>query len=383
MKILHVIPSLNSAGGGPVEGLKQLVVASMNMGHLVEVAVLDVPGAVWLEGLPFRVHALGPHVSSYGYSSRLIPWLRKYAETFDAVIVEGLWMYHGYAVRKVLRKAKVPYFVFTHGMLAPWFKNTYPLKHLKKWLYWPWGEYRVLRDAKAVLFTSEEERIHARESFWLYKCNEVVVGYGTVVPSGNSGQQRAAFYARNPHLQGKRILLFVGRIHEIKGCDILIEAFAKVADSHPDLHLVIAGPDHAGLQKELVAISEKLGIADQLTWTGMISGDVKWGAYYASEVFVLPSHHENFGVVVAEALACNLPVLISNKVNIWREIESEGAGLVADDTLEGTVELMRRWLDMSGAEFSQIKEKTRPCFEKRFNMLRTAKRLLEIIQELR
>ena len=62
------------------------------------------------------------------------------------------------------------YFVFTHGMLDPWFKRTYPLKHLKKWLYWPWAEYRVLRDAQAVLFTCEEERILARQSFWLYKC---------------------------------------------------------------------------------------------------------------------------------------------------------------------------------------------------------------------
>ncbi|MEB0151131.1 glycosyltransferase, partial [Pseudomonas sp. CCC2.2] len=80
---------------------------------------------------------------------------------------------------RALAKKKIPYFIFTHGMLDPWFKKNYPLKHLKKWLYWTWGEYRVLRDAKAVLFTCEEEKILARQSFWLYKANEVVTAFGT------------------------------------------------------------------------------------------------------------------------------------------------------------------------------------------------------------
>jgi hypothetical protein len=90
------------------------------------------------------------------------------------------------------------YFVFPHGMLDPWFKRTYPFKHLKKWLYWPWAEYRVLRDAQAVLFTCEEEKRLARESFWLYRCNERVVTLGIARPSGDTTAQRELFLAAIP-----------------------------------------------------------------------------------------------------------------------------------------------------------------------------------------
>ena len=98
---------------------------------------------------------------------------------------------------------EIPYFVYTHGMLDPWFKRTYPLKHLKKCFYWPWGEYRVLRDAKAVLFTCEEEKLLARQSFGLYQAHEVVVSYGTNGPTGDAEAQRAAFLAQYPALAGK------------------------------------------------------------------------------------------------------------------------------------------------------------------------------------
>lgn len=379
MKLLHVIPSLNPAGGGPIEGLKQLARAEMSLGHVVEVAVFDESCAPWLRKLPFPVHSMGPHISGYWYVSRFVPWLKAHVEDYDAVIVEGLWLYHGFATWRVLRNSKTPYFVFTHGMLDPWFKRTYPLKHIKKWLYWPWAEYRLLRDAKAVLFTCEEERIVSRQSFWLYKCNEKVVGYGTVAPPGNTELQREIFFVQYPDLRGKRLFLFLSRIHEKKGCDLLIEAFAQIVDRHPALHLVMAGPDQTGWQKDLVALSEELGVADRITWTGMISGDLKWGAYHASEAFVLPSHQENFGVVVAEALACGLPVLISNKVNIWREICDDGAGLVENDDLIGAVHLFETWLSMEPGKSNLMKENALRCYRSRFEIGKTAQILCDVI----
>ena len=111
----------------------------------------------------------------------------------------------------------------------------------------------------------------------------------------------------------------------------------------------------------------------------MLQGELKWGAFYAAEVFVLPSHQENFGIVVAEALACGKPVLISHKVNIWREIVADGAGLMAEDTQAGTDELLQRWLAMSADDFAVMQAKTIPCFQKRFHVQRAAERLLEIL----
>ena len=380
MKLLHVISSINPKGGGPIEGVKQFQAPMRAMGVDVEIACCDAPDAPWLASSGLHtVHALGPAHLGYAYAPRLLPWLRANAPRFDAVIVNGLWQYHGLAVRQALAGTQVPYFVFTHGMLDPWFKHTYPLKHLKKWLYWPWGEYRVLRDARAVIFTCEEERLLARQSFWLYRANEAVTSYGTSSPPSNGAELAQRFLMDQPQLQGKRIVLFLSRIQEKKGCDLLLDAFAKVAAQDERLHLLMAGPDQTGWAGELKAQADKLGIAHRISWPGMLQGDDKWGAFYAAEVFCLPSHQENFGIVVAKALACGKPVLISNKVNIWREIESDAAGFVDTDTVDGTVRNLQRWLALDVNGYAAMSERARQCFAARFHMQRAAERLVEII----
>ena len=166
------------------------------------------------------------------------------------------------------------------------------------------------------------------KSFWFYQVREAVVTYGTKTPPSDAARLREVFYAAYPDLRGKRVLLFLSRIQEKKGCDLLIEAFAKVAGQDANLHLMMAGPDQTGWMAKLQAQALALGVADRITWPGMLQGDMKWGAFYASEAFVLSSHQENFGIVVAEALGCGLPVLISDKVNIWREIEADRAGTI-------------------------------------------------------
>ena len=169
MKILHLIASANPAYGGPIEGIRQLgATLTSNGEHLVEVATADDPKAPFLAGFPLPVHPLGPSYARYGYAPGLVPWLRANVSQFDVVVVNGIWRYSGFAAWRVLHGAATPYVVFTHGMLDPWFRQEYPLKHLKKWLYWPWADYRVLRDAAAVMFTCEEERLLARQSFGLY-----------------------------------------------------------------------------------------------------------------------------------------------------------------------------------------------------------------------
>jgi glycosyltransferase involved in cell wall biosynthesis len=305
--------------------------------------------------------------------------MREHAGRYEAVIVNGLWQYHGLAVWRALRGTSTPYFVFTHGMLDPWFKREYPLKHLKKWLYWPWAEYRVLRDARAVLFTCDEERALARQSFSLYRANEVVVGYGALGPSGDIAAQREAFLSRFLELRGKRLLLFLGRVHPKKGCDLLIRAFAALAHSDPSLHLVMAGPDSSNWQPELNRSLVAARLERRVTWTGMLTGDVKWGALLASEAFVLPSHQENFGIAVVEALACGVPVLISDKVNIWREIVKDDAGLVASDTLEGTVEVMRNWITAAPARRAQLARNALGCFRRRFHLDSVARSLTSVL----
>jgi glycosyltransferase involved in cell wall biosynthesis len=379
MKILHVISSVNPAGGGPIEGIKQLGTTLSFAGHQVEIASLDPPGAPYLARSPLPVYPLGPSKLKYGFSPRLIPWLRANRTQYDALIVNGIWQFHSFGTWRALRNSDTPYVLFTHGMLDPWFKKQYPLKHFKKWMYWPWGDYRVLRDAQAVLFTCEEERVLARKSFWLYRCNEVVVSYGTATPRGDPQQERREFFAAYPELRGKKIALFMGRVHPKKGCDLLIEAFAKVLGQRSDWHLVIAGPDQVGWQDELDHRAAQLGLAPRITWTGMISGKMKWGALRAAEVFVLPSHQENFGIAVAEALAVGTPALISRKVNIWREIESDGAGIAADDTLQGACNLLQLYAEMQEEQKVSMRHAAHTCFEQRFEIAKAAETLRNVL----
>lgn len=351
------------------------------MGHEGDLVSLDSPEADFVADYPGKVIATGPSISSYGYNERLVPWLKAHAGNYDAVIVNGLWQYVGFAAWRALHGSSTPYFVYSHGMLDPWFKHRYPLKHLKKWLYWPWGEYRVLRDASAVLFTCEEERLLARQSFWLYRCHEVVGSYGTTVPPQDADALSEAFLSSFPELRQKRLLLFLGRIHEKKGCDLLIDAFARAAADAPDVQLVMAGPGDEGLTRQLQSRAASLGISSRISWTGMLSGDLKWGAFHACEVFCLPSHQENFGIAVAEALACSRPVLISDKVNIWREIAADHAGFVESDTLEGTIALLRRWLDSTPAELAAMRVAALRCFDSRFQMEQVAEMLVRTIRE--
>jgi glycosyltransferase involved in cell wall biosynthesis len=381
MKVLHIISSINPKGGGPMEGVRQLGMKKIEMGHSISVLTLDDPTLPFIEENPLKVHAIGPSIGSYRYNSRLVPWLEENVDRYDIVFINGLWQYHGFGAWRVLRRKKIPYFVFCHGMLDPWFKHTYPLKHLKKWLYWPWAEYRLLRDARAVFFTCEEERILARQSFWLYKVREQVVTYGTKTPPSDGVALADTFYTQYPALREKRVFLFLSRIQEKKGCDLTIEAFAEVASHDASLHLVIAGPSQQKYQEKLQALAQRLGIADRITWTGMLQGDMKWGAFYASEAYVLSSHQENFGIAVAEALGCGVPVLISDKVNIWREIEADGAGIVNPDTLAGTKESLKRWLAFDETARQQIGANAKRCFEERFTVEAMAKSIEVAIQK--
>jgi glycosyltransferase involved in cell wall biosynthesis len=381
MKILHAIRSVNPEGGGVIETVKQFSRAMEEQGNDVAIASLDAPADAWVKECPHRVEALGPGRGNYGKSSRFIPWLREHAREFDAVIVNGLWQFHGLGVWQALRETRQPYFVFPHGMLDPWFKRTYPLKHLKKWLYWPWAEYRVLRDAAAVLFTCEQERRLARESFWLYRCVEKVAPLGIARPPGDSHSQRELFLNRFSECRGKRIVLFLGRIHEKKGCDLLIRAFAESAAEHANLHLVMAGPEQQDARpwRELAG---NLGIAHRITWTGMLAGDLKWGALHGAEVFALPSHQENFGIAVVEALACGVPVLLSREVNIWQEVIEDGAGLAEADSLDGMKLLLRHWLTLTPEQRERMRVAAKQSFGARFEIRNATQYLLTILKSV-
>jgi glycosyltransferase involved in cell wall biosynthesis len=393
MKVLHLIASVDPACGGPIEGLLRIAQSDRDLGVAREIASLDPEDAPWLAHCPLVVHALGgppadpgrswtstQALRRYRFSPRYVRWLNANHQRYDALVVEGLWNFTtaGFATSRALHAR--PYVAFAHGMLDPWFRRTYPIKHLAKQAVWLMSDGRVLGRAGRVLFTSALEQAAAEGAFWPYRLRGQVVSYGTAAPPPPTTAQTAAFHSAAPSLSARLYLLCLGRLHEKKGIDLLISAFAAVAPQ--DLHLVVAGSGSPAYTASLEAQAAALGIAPRIHFTGPLFGDAKWGAFRGAEAFVLPSHQENLGIAVLEAMACGLPVLISDKVNIWPEIQAAGCGLVDEDTVDGTSRMLTRLLERDPAARRAMGEAGRLLFADRFGAVRAARDLDTVLREV-
>jgi glycosyltransferase involved in cell wall biosynthesis len=274
-----------------------------------------------------------------------------------------------------------------HGMLDPYFQRAKDrrLKAMRNWLYWKLIESRLINSADGLLFTCEEERNLARQTFRPYKPRrEFVVGLGVEEPPALNDEIRSISFAGSENVTSDTIL-FLSRIHEKKGVDLLLKGVANVnngnnAKAIRPLRLLVAGP---GLEttygKKIHALAEQMD-GTSISFLNMLSGNPKWAAFYRADAFALPSHQENFGIAVVEALACGRPVLISNQVNIWREIEAAGAGLVASDTLQGTQALLNKWTSISVADRILMGQRARKLYEEKFAVSTAAQSLLQAIE---
>ncbi len=398
MKILHVLTDMDPKMGGVCQAVRTIISGLRNLGIESEVVSLNSADSLFLKEDPFLIHALGPAQGPWAYASKLIPWLIDNFSRFDTVIIHGLWQYHGYAVEKALRQHKLKskdstlpkIFVMPHGMLDPYFQRATgrQLKALRNLLYWKLIERKVVNNADGLLFTCEEERQLAREPFRPYfPKQELVVGMGVETPPPYTDKMRQAFLEKCPELSNKPYLLFLSRIHEKKGVDLLIRAYIETfKDSRKSGSefpwLVLAGPGLETPYGEAMRnlVKEAGDLKDNIFFPGMLAKDAKWGAFYGCESFVLSSHQENFGIAIVEALACGKPVLISKQVNIWREIEAGEAGIVSEDTLAGTQYLLKKWQQLTPANKATLGIHAQSVFEEKFAVDPAAKRLLNSIR---
>jgi glycosyltransferase involved in cell wall biosynthesis len=370
-RLLHLVASISPQAGGTTEAIRRLAQSGVSEGEVVS---LDDPGEAYVREAGFPIHALGPPRGGYRYTPNLQRWLHKNLDRFDGAVIHGLWQWHSYGSYRLLH-GRLPYIVFPHGMLDPYFKRAFPFKHAKKQVYWFLRERHVLRHAKAVCFTTEIERRSSEETFWPHTWRPAVVSLGIAGSGKDRSALRRHFLLQYPQLKEREFLLFLSRIHRKKGTDLLLQAFAQVAGDHRYVDLVIAGPDEEGLRPQLEAQAARLGISDRVHYTGMIEGDVKWGALYAAKAFVLPSHQENFGVAVVEAMAAQVPVLISDKVNIWPELAADAAGIINPDTAEGTLRSLTTLLSMSEESRQQMISNALACFHNRYEITAAARSL--------
>ncbi len=391
---------MDPATGGPCQGIRNSIPELQRLNIYHEVVCLDDPSLSFIKNDPFPVIALGAGKGPWRYSSRLLPWLQKNIHRFDVLIIHGLWLYPSYAVTKAIRlfKKRMFYkvqkttspkvFIMPHGMLDPYFQRAAGRKSkaIRNKIYWELIEGRVVNNADGLLFTSEEELILARQPFRPYKPKkEINIGYGIKAPPAFSIEMKNAFLETCPDLSNSQYFLFLSRIHEKKGVDILLKAYLDLlANGAYDVlpKLVIAGPGietHYG-QRMLEMVNAHAAFKNRVYFSGLLLDDAKWGAYYGCEAFILPSHQENFGIVVTEALACRKPVLTTEKVNIWREITAYKAGFISDDNIEGIYELFNRWMRLTKEEKVAMGSNSKECFEKNFTAKSAAMRLRDALK---
>ncbi|RZM21477.1 MAG: glycosyltransferase, partial [Pedobacter sp.] len=178
----------------------------------------------------------------------------------------------------------------------------------------------------------------------------------------------------------KKYILFLSRVHPKKGIDLLVKSFADTVINH-NLDLVICGPCESSYKTQLLN-EVNLNARGRIHFCGNVRGDAKWGAIYGCEVFILPSHQENFGIAIVEALACGKAVLISDKVNIWREIVEAGAGCVEPDTRKGVDQLLLNWISRSPKDREIMAQNAFQVYSKNFFIEKTANSLLHLISNL-
>ena len=252
-------------------------------------------------------------------------WLHTHIAEFDLVHVHGLYRFPPTYAAWLARKRQVPIIMTPHGAIDPFLYRQSSRSLLLKRLWERWFDLPNLHGASAIHYTSEDER--ERASFLKLRAPSFVVPNGLEWARFVNLPARGAFRARLG-IGDAPLVLFLSRINFKKGLDLLIPAFAQVRARYPDAVLAIVGPDNEGYGAKVHGWVAEHRLQDAVRFVDHLEGEAVLQAYVDADVFVLPSYTENFGMVVAEALACATPVVISDQVNIHREVSGAGAGLV-------------------------------------------------------
>lgn len=342
MNVLHVISSLEVQAGGPQIALAGLVAAQVRAGADVQIlsAQRDAAVASYVDRLRCdgaRVTLVGPVRGPLGSHPDLRSLTADRVAQADVVHIHGLWEQIIHQAAVAARKAGKPYIIAPHGMLDPWSLSQ---KWLKKRLYLHWRLRNDLNRASALHFITAGERDLVAPLRLAAPAIVEPIGldwseFDVMPPAGS-------FRAKHPVLQGRPLLLFLGRIHYKKGLDFLVKALGLLKEKRA--MLAIAGPDAEGYRASVEKMIDEAGVADRVLFTGMLMGADRIAAMADADLFVLPSRQENFGVVVAESLAAGTPVILSDRVNLHPEITAAGVGAVAPLDAPGLAEVLDRWL---------------------------------------
>ncbi len=300
--VVHTTDSLDAHQGGPPRTISALATGLGRRGARVGVVAFGDGAAVVT---PDARHA---NVEFVARGQGGGPRYRDAVLGGDPMLVHdhGLWLASNRASAAAAARGGLPRVVSTRGMLEPWARRHH---RWRKRAAWAAFQKRLLQQAAVLHATAEAEADSLRD-----------IGLTSpiaVIPNGVALPEATA-----PHAGGRRRALFLSRVHPKKGLPLLLDAWADVKPA--GWQLVIAGPDEDGHQAELETHARRLGL-DEVLFVGSVPDDEKWALYRSASLFVLPTYSENFGVVVAEALASGVPVVTTTGAP-WAELETHGCG---------------------------------------------------------
>ena len=319
MRVLHVIPSVSERSGGPATAIIPMCRALMREGVEVFLVTTDagVPekrngDAFEYKGVPARLFPsqLG---ESFKYSRPMASWLTTNIRNFDLAHIHAVFNYSSMAAARACRDAGVPYVIRPLGTLDPWSMTQ---KSLRKRLFWQVSGKAMLQRAAFVHYTSDAEKLSTEGRMGLNQGKVIALGIETSTATNNLADHF-------PELAHDPYVLVLSRLHPKKGLDVLIDAFQSLETQH--WRLVIAGDGPS----EYVSRLKSKAKGDRILFTGWLEGERKEAVLGGASLLVLPSHQENFGLCVMEALAHSVPVLVSPNVNLATEIAAHNAGWIA------------------------------------------------------
>ncbi len=323
LRILQIVPSLMLETGGPTRSVPALGKALTELGHKVVLYTTTWPFYKFQEafashpeedfGYEVKTYLAqrSPFFPSVPYSPALVQAVFKHGHDFDIVHAFSIWNPVATFSIRALRQMGRPYCLSPLGMLDPVVLRRNRWKKLPWLLLW---ERANIEKAAFIHFTARLEEEKARGNWKLPRT--VVAPQIVDLENWRVLPDRSAMESRFPQIQGREVILFVGRINWVKNLDLLLSALAAVRRVRPKAILVCVGPDSDSHQAVLEKQARALGIEDHVIFTGMLEGDPLKSAYARADVLALVSRKENFGHAAAEALACGIPVVLSTGVGI-------------------------------------------------------------------
>lgn len=342
MKILCVIPSYYPAFqfGGPVASVHNLnksfvekgidvtvYTTNVGLGDKVETnkeVLVDGVKVVYFTFCKF-FEFVGP--TGWQFSIPLSKALKKNTSDFDLVYISAIWNYPTIVAAYYCRKYGKPYIVAPRGIFYP---HTFNKKIWKKWPYYRLIIRKILKEASAIHCTSVDESEKGYSFLGIKNNNIFIVPNGLDLSEFDNLPSKEILRNKYPILKGKKVILFLGRLDWKKGLDILAKAYGNIGMQRNDVHLLIVGDGPENFKAKVKKWFKDKGIfeGEKITFAGMLTGREKLEALSGSDIFILPSYSENFGMAIVEAMACGLPVVTTNKVGVYREITEAEAGLI-------------------------------------------------------